>query len=233
MRENRIGLGHVLSGVGALIALISLWLPWLKLDLDKVKQEPAFQAATQAGGVPTQIQADINLFVDRLPKSISGNGWDVLQRTDIAFGLGAAAILALIFATVSLGADSRGTARIATFVGMIGMFLVLLKLASPGIPDDAADFVTRGSGPMVALIGWTICAAGGILVIWNPPPAQAPVAVEPFVVEPVAPVAAPEPVLQAVPEPVAQAAPEPAPLTPEYTPDPAKAATSVGPPPRS
>jgi hypothetical protein len=206
MRENRIGLGHLLSGAGALIALVSLWLPWLKVDIGKIQQQPAFRAAFEAGGIPTQIKAEVNRYLAQLPDTISGNGWEVLQRTDIAFGLGSAAIVALIYATVMLGADSRATAKIASAVGMTGMFLVVLKLSSPGVPEEASDFVTRGPGPMMALIGWAICAAGGVLVLWNPPSEQQ--------------IAAPEPVeTQST-------------LTPEYKPDPAAATTSIAPPPR-
>lgn len=230
MRENRIGLGHVLSGVGALIALISLWLPWFKLDLSKVREEPAFKAAVDAGGLDQQVQAEINRFVALLPKSISGNGWDVMQRTDIAFALGAAVVLALLFATISLGADSRGTARIMTGIGIGGMVLILFKLSNSGIPDSASDFVTRGPGFMVCLIGWTICAAGGIWVVWNPPAEQvdaAPVTPAPYVPRTAAPIVASEPVAQPVPELV-----PPAPLTPEYKPDPSRVSSSVAPPPR-
>jgi hypothetical protein len=178
----------------------------------------------------------MNLFLDRLPSSISGNGWDVLQRTDIAFCFGAAAILALIFATVALEADSHATAKISIFVGMTGMFLVVLKLVSPGIPEAAADFVSRGPGAMVALVGWTICAAGGIMVVWNPPTEQAPAAVQPYAVPDAPAPAPPEPTLQAAPELAAQALPEPAtpvPLTPEYKPDPSRVSGSVAPPPRA
>jgi hypothetical protein len=232
MDENRVGIGHLLSGLGALVALVSLWLPWLRLDLDKVRQEPAFKAALDAGGVSQQIQADIYRFISQLPPKINGNGWQVMEKTDIAFALAAAAVIALVFATVALGADSRGTAKIMIFVGLGGTAVVLFKMSSPGIPSEATDFVSRGPGFMVALVGWTICAAGGIVAVMNPPASAAePVAPAQYV--PVTSPAAVEPTptpTPAVPEPE----PEPAaPLTPEYTPDPAAATTSVAPPPRS
>jgi hypothetical protein len=231
MDENRIGIGHLLSGLGALVALVSLWLPWLRIDLGKVRQEPAFKAALDAGGLSQQIQAEINRFLANLPSTINGNGWQVMEKTDIAFALAAAAVLALVFATVALGADSRGTAQIMIFVGMGGMALVLFKMASPGIPSDASDFVSRGPGFMVALVGWTICATGGIVAVMNPPASAAePVAPAQYV--PAAPAAAAEPA--PTPQPAAAVMPEPTvPLTPEYTPDPAAAKTSVAPPPRS
>src|SRR3546814_194986 len=115
MAENRIGFGHLIGGVGAVIALVSLWLPRLKFDLNKLQQEQTVQAALQAGGIPAQIRAEMNRYLAQLPQSSSGNGWDVMQRTDIAFGLAAAAVIALIFASVALGADSRATAKITIF----------------------------------------------------------------------------------------------------------------------
>jgi hypothetical protein len=230
MRENRIGLGHLIGAAGALVALISLWLPWLRIDVSKLREEPAFKAAEQSGSLDAQIQAEINRFISLLPDSISGNGWDIMQRTDIAFALGAAAVIALVFATVSLGADSLATAKIMLGVGMAGMLLMLLKLGNTGVPDQASSFVSKAPGFMVALVGWTICAAGGVVALWNPA-AQAPAQVatpEPYVAPVAEPAVAPQPIVQA---PVIME-PEVVPLTPEYKPDPAQVSGSIAPPPR-
>jgi hypothetical protein len=189
MAQNRIGIGHLVSGAGALVALVSLWLPWLHIDFGKLRAEPAFQAELQAGGLSQQVTAEINRFLALLPGKIDGNGWDVMQRTDIGFALAAAAVMALVFATVALGADSRATAKTMIFIGMAGMLLVLFKMASPGIPDEAESFVSRGPGFMVALAGWTICAVGGILAVMNEPTAVT----EPVAPSPYAPAVAPPP----------------------------------------
>jgi hypothetical protein len=231
MNESRLGFGHLISGVGALIALVSLWLPWLKLDMAKVREEPAFQAAVQAGGLDTQIQAEINRFIALLPDTITGNGWEVMQKTDIAFALAALAVIGLVVATVITNVDSRLTANIMIFIGMGGMALVLFKMASSGIPDEAQDFVGRGPGVMVALVGWTICAAGGIVAVMNEPMGAGEPVARPVV--PVAETPQPTAIAEAplTPEPVAPVTPEPSvPLTPEYKPDPAKVSGSVAPP---
>ena len=207
MRQNRIGLGHMIGAAGALVALISLWLPWLRIDLSKLREEPAFKASEQTGSLDAQIQAAINSFIALLPDSISGNGWEIMQRTDIAFALGAAAVLALVYATLSLGADAQGTAKIMLGVGIAGMLLMLFKLGNTGVPDEAGSFVTKGPGFMVALVGWAICAAGGVFALWKPPVQATAQAVTP---EQYAPVAAP--------------------LTPEYKPDPSQVSGSIAPP---
>lgn len=237
MAQNRIGFGHLISGIGALIALASLWLPWLSIDMTKLRQEPAFKAGLELG-LGQQVAEDIDRFLALLPGTIEGNGWDVLERTDIAFAIGAAAVIALVYATVGLKADARATARTMFGIGMVGMFLVLVKLVFPGIPDDASTFVSRGPGPIVALIGWTICAVGGMFVVRDPAPPSA----EPVVASYTPPSTAMAPVANVASEvlaaqPVAASAdflsPEPpAPLIPEYTPDPDRVAGSIGPPPR-
>jgi hypothetical protein len=162
MEKARTSIGHVVSVVGAVVAFISLWQPWLRIDLGKIAQEPAFKAQLDALGGGPQLNAEIQRFVALLPGKIDGNGWDVLERSDIFFALASAAVVALFFAVAALGADGRGVGKIMAFVGLAGMAIVLQKLVSPGIPDAAGDFVERGRGPIVALVGWTLCAAGGI-----------------------------------------------------------------------
>lgn len=255
MGAPRTGIGHLISALGAVVAFVSLWLPWLSVDLDKVRQMPAFQAGIDAAIPGQQLNAEINRFVsamlEQLPSSIDGNGWQIMQRTDIAFTLGAAVVVALFFAVAAMGAEPRPAAKAMAAIGVIGLGLVLYKMSSTGVPAEAEELVTRKAGYVVALIGWAVCAGGAIFEFRNPAaglqsePVVTPYAPAVFAAtsDPAAPVS-PAPVLDA-PRPVAAvpvsevfehglgsgAAVEPERvLVPDYVPSP-DATGSVAPPP--
>ena len=216
MGAPRTGIGHLISALGAIVAFISLWLPWLSIDLDKVRQMPAFQAGLQAALPDQQLTAEINRFVsamlEQLPSTINGNGWEVMQRTDIAFAIGTAAVIAIFFAVAAMGAEPRPAAQAMAAIGVIGLGLVLYKMSSTGVPAEAEELVTRKSGYVVALIGWAVCAGGAIFEFRNPAAGLQP---EP-VATPYTPAvfaATPDPATPVSPAPVLDARPVAVPVS--------------------
>lgn len=250
MGTARAGIGHLVSAAGAMIALVSLWLPWLSIDFGKVRQMPAFQAGVQAAIPDQQLTAEINRFVssiiEQLPSHIDGNGWQIMQRTDIAFTIGAAVVVALFFAVAVMGAEPRTAAKAMAAIGVAGLALVLYKMSSTGVPSEAEEFVTRKSGFVVALIGWAVVAGGAIFEFRNPAaqdawepaaPQQYTPAAAPDLSAPVAALDLPAPVAAVPVEEVFEHGidsgdtTEPArTLVPDYVP-PADAGGSVAPPP--
>lgn len=237
MGAPRTGIGHLISALGAIVAFVSLWLPWLSIDFAKVREMPAFQAGLdQLPG--QQLQAEINRFISLLPSQIDGNGWQIMERTDIAFTLGAAVVVALFFAVVAMGAEPRPAAQAMAAVGVVGLGLVLYKMSSTGVPSEAEEFVSRKSGFVVALIGWAVCAGGAIFEFRNPATREEwqPVAPQ---YTPVAPAVTPEAAQTVAAVPVSEVfehglgsddAIEPdRPLVPDYAP-PADTSGSVAPP---
>lgn len=191
MRSARAGIGHIVGALGALVALVSLWLPWFSIDVDRVRELPAFKAALAAAIPSQQLQAEVNRFIALLPAKIDGNGWDVMARTDVVFALGAAAVVSLLVAVAAFEARPRPVAATMVAVGLTGMLLVIAKISSPGIPSGAEEVVSRQSGFLVALTGWALCAAGGVFELRSPAASPAASPVVPAYVSPAAPVAPP------------------------------------------
>jgi hypothetical protein len=152
--------GHLVALAGAALALLSLWAPWYRVDLDALRQalqqQPGF-SGTSLGGFVQSIAA-------LLPHSISGDAWQTLHRLDVlvAFASGAA-IVALLAAAGSFGPGIRvahdAAARVAVAAGAVCALFVAGRLMNPPGPNAIVDVRW---GAWACLLGCGLMVAGGI-----------------------------------------------------------------------
>ena len=161
MAESR-GLrnGHLLALAGACLALAALWAPWYRIDLgalrDALQQRPGI-AGTALGGFMQSLTA-------LLPRSISGDAWQVLERTDVLVALlSGLSIAALLAAGGAFGPGIRVTrdsaARVTVGAGAVCALFVGGRVMNPPGPNAYIDVRW---GAWACLLGCLAMIAGGI-----------------------------------------------------------------------
>jgi hypothetical protein len=184
VETDRLKPGHLLAGAGALIALGSLWMPWFRIDLGAMKSDPSF--ANGMSQVPQMFRGFVDQLFAVLPGSITGNGWQTMERTDIAIALAAVAVLVVLVSVASLGADGRSGARLTALISFVALGLVAIKYTDPGpLPKE---FVEVQTGLWVAGAGWAAALVGSLLAGFGSedaaPSHAVPVAPEPAWIPP-------------------------------------------------
>jgi hypothetical protein len=191
---DRIELGHMLAALGAAIAVRALWLPWYEIRVEAIFSSPEFSGVlTQLPASLQSLAADVRALI---PGNLQGSGWQVMEKSDVAFAVAGAAVLILFMAVAALGADGRSAAQVMALTGMIGLALVVYKFFKPPLPDA---YCAVRQGLWVAGAGWCVCVAGGLMAA-----IQRPLSVNSldFRLEPAEPVAAEA--VNSVPPPTAR-----------------------------
>jgi hypothetical protein len=152
--------GHLVALAGACLALASLWAPWYRVDIaairDALQQQPAFNG--------TQLGSFVQSIAALLPRTISGDGWDTLQRLDVLVALGSGvALAALLAAAGAFGPGIRvardAAARLSVAAGAIcGLFVAGRALNPPG----SNVYIDTRWGAWACLLGCVAMLAGGL-----------------------------------------------------------------------
>jgi hypothetical protein len=148
MDTSRLTTGDMIAGVGAVVLLISLFLPWYGVSLD----------------------------IGNVSVSESASGWESLDFIDILLFLISIAAIGVVAARAAgqLPAEVPG-AVVLLGLGGLAVLLVLYRIID--IPaDDVPDEVdlSRKIGVFIALIGAAAVAYGGWRTNTETPEAGAP-----------------------------------------------------------
>jgi hypothetical protein len=135
MDTTRLTTGDMIAGVGGIVLLIALFLPWYGVSAD-------------VAGVSV---------------SVSGSGWEVLGFIDILLFLIAVVAIAVVAgrATNRLPAEVPGS-LVLLGLGALAVLLVLFRIIDipAGDVPDSVD-LSRKIGIFIALIGAAAVAYGG------------------------------------------------------------------------
>ena len=155
MDTSRLTTGDMIAGVGGVVLLISLFLPWYGVSID-------------IGGVSA---------------SDSGTGWEALDFIDILLLAVSVAAIGVVAARAAgqLPPEVPG-AVVLLALGALAMLLVLYRIIDIPV-DDVPDEVdlSRKIGIFIALIGAAAVAYGGWRTNTETPGAGAPAARPPAV----------------------------------------------------
>lgn len=136
MDTSRLTSGDISAGVGGIVLLISLWLPWYGVSVNVA----GFSASEDA------------------------SGWEVFSTIDIILFLVAIAAIALVAlkAVGQLPADVP-VPVVLLALGALAVLLILYRLIDTPAPADLPDEidVTRKIGLFIGLIGAAGIAYGG------------------------------------------------------------------------
>jgi hypothetical protein len=178
MADRRIGTGPLLSLLGAALTALSLWLHWYRVDFS-AQIRGAFRA--QGGeGLGGQLGSALGeafakgfgqAFGGLLPRSIVGNGWQVLHSADVVLLAGAAAVAVVVLAGERVNLSGADAARLARIAGPVLGALVVYEMIDRTGPHE---FVKLAIGPWVALAGCALITIGGLV---GPPRELAPAVV--------------------------------------------------------
>ena len=168
MADRRIGTGPLLSLLGAALTATSLWLHWYRVDFSGQIRE-AFQARAGQDGLAGQLGSALGeafakgfgqAFGGLLPRSIVGNGWQVLHTVDVVLLAGAVIVALAVLAGERVNVDGAGAARIAQLAGVGLGALVVYKMVDRTGPHE---FVKLAIGPWMALAGCALMSIGGFI----------------------------------------------------------------------
>jgi hypothetical protein len=136
MDTSRLTSGDISAGVGGIVLLISLWLPWYGVSVDV----RGFSASSDA------------------------SGWEVFSTIDIFLFLIAVAAIALVAlkAAGQVPADLP-VPVVLLALGALGVLLILYRLIDSPAPGDLPEGVdvSRKIGLFIGLIGAAGIAYGG------------------------------------------------------------------------
>ena len=136
MDTSRLTSGDISAGVGGIVLLISLWLPWYGVSVNVA----GFSASEDA------------------------SGWEVFSTIDIILFLVAIAAIALVVlkAVGQLPADVP-VPMVLLALGALAVLLILYRLIDTPAPGDLPDEidVTRKIGLFIGLIGAAGIVYGG------------------------------------------------------------------------
>jgi hypothetical protein len=136
MDTSRLTPGDISAGIGGIVLLVSLFLPWY--------------------GVSVNVRG--------FSASENGSGWEVLSTIDIILFVIAVAAIALVVlkAVDQLSADVP-VALILLGLGALAVLLILYRLIDSPAPSDLPDEVdvSRKIGIFIGLIGAAGVAYGG------------------------------------------------------------------------
>ena len=136
MDTSRLTTGDIIAGVGGIVLLISLFLPW-------------YGASVDVGGFSA---------------SESGNGWEAMSFIDILLFVIALVAIAVVAARATGQLPAEVPAAVVLLgLGALAVLLVLYRIIDIPVEGDIPDEVdlSRKIGVFVALIGAAAVAYGG------------------------------------------------------------------------
>ena len=130
-----LSLGDLVSGLGAVVLLVSLWRPWYELRFPDEVLAQARQFTSRMGELAPFAQQGIDELQTR--GSVPITAWQAFEQADTLLAVAAGAVLGLVLlnATGALAARLDGVLVLA---GLVATGLVAFRLVSPPGPDIAA-----------------------------------------------------------------------------------------------
>ena len=205
--------GVLLAGVGAVAALVSLWLPWYTIKIPEAFREAlgaigsggsgtGSTGSSAAAGAAGAFSGLFKGLAAALPSEITGKGWQVMSGGDVAIAVAAGAALLLIVAVAG------GAAGVRIERGIAGRLIALAGAVVTGIAVEHVISRGGGAGSFSSIVqvkyGIAVAAAGGLLMIiggllTTRPQVESAEPMTPTF-EPPQPAAAPDPFAAHVPE---------------------------------
>jgi hypothetical protein len=136
MDSSRLTTGDMIAGVGGVVLLISLFLPWYGVSVD----------------------------IAGVSASTSGSGWDALGFIDILLFLISVAAIGIVAARAAGSLPDDVPAPVILLgLGALAVLLVLYRIIDIPVDGDVPDEVdlSRKVGIFIALIGSAATAYGG------------------------------------------------------------------------
>ncbi|HEX6583780.1 MAG TPA: hypothetical protein VF056_09255 [Thermoleophilaceae bacterium] len=136
MDTSKLTTGDIIAGVGAVVLLISLFLPWYGVSVD----------------------------VAGFSASESGSGWEVLGSIDILLFLISVAAIAVVAAKAAGALPADIPAPVVLLgLGALAVLLVIYRIIDIPTEGDVPDQVdlSRKVGIFIALLGAAAVAYGG------------------------------------------------------------------------
>jgi hypothetical protein len=132
-RKEDLGIGHWIAAGGALALIVSLFLPWYKLEL------------------PSELRL------------VLGNAWEVFNGTEIGLLACAVAVLVLVVLATGIGAPGIVVQPgvIAALIAPVGLAATLLVIWKIVDQPDPQDLISLQDGAFLALGGAGAMAIGG------------------------------------------------------------------------
>jgi hypothetical protein len=176
MEPKGLRTGHIVALAGAVVVLLSLFLPWYEVRIpDSVLQ--MFGSGGQLGGDPGLLGQLSRGVAAALPSSIAASGWKELEGADLALCLGAAGVIAAVLAVAgALGpgvrVDQRSAGSAIAVIGAVALVVVVVHVVhKPGHGSPLADAVHLRAGIWMALAGAAVMLTGGVLAASDAPAA--------------------------------------------------------------
>lgn len=170
-------MGDVLSGLGAVVLLVSLWRPWYELRFpdEVIAQARAFSSRLGELGPFAQQGLDQLQAQGAVPVT----AWQVFDQADAMLAAAAGVVLGLVLLN-AVGALAARQDTILILAGVVATALVGHRLVSPPGPDVpfGPELLHPATGAYMALAGALLMAGGGLAAAMGraaPQPAAAPI----------------------------------------------------------
>jgi hypothetical protein len=166
MEQKGLRTGHFLALAGAVAAFGSLWRPWYSMTLPPQLRE-LLGGGGRLGQDPGLLGQMARGLAAALPSELSASGWRELEGADVAFAVGALAVVALVLgAAGALGGavrvDPGAAGRLIAVVGAAGALIAVVHLVHRPGGAAAADYLHVADGLWLALGGSVAVVAGGL-----------------------------------------------------------------------
>lgn len=138
MPSARVHAGHVVAGLGALLTIAALWMPWYVLSS------------------PEPLGAFARGMLRALGQAMTLDAWTVFGGTDALLAGAGALVVVAALAAASDRVDAEAAARGIAVVGTAAFALVVMKLVDQPGPDALLE-VRYGA--------WTAAAGSAMMVV--------------------------------------------------------------------
>ena len=168
-----VSLGDLVSGLGAVILLVSLWRPWYELRFPDEVLAQARQFTSRMGELAPFAQQGIDELQTR--GSVPITAWQAFEQADTLLAVVAGAVLGLVLLNAT-GALAERLDGVLVLAGLVATGLVGFRLISPPGPDTplAPDLLHPATGLYAALAGALLMAVGGIVALSHDATPSAP-----------------------------------------------------------
>jgi hypothetical protein len=165
MEQKGLRTGHFLALVGALLAVVSLWRPWYRVEFP-----PEFRNLFSSGG---ELGKDPGLFgqlargvAAAIPSEISVSGWDALKGADVTLVIAAVVVVATTLAASGaingMRVDADLAARAASVTGAVVLAVAVWHVVKTPGAGPASDWIHPTSGLWIAVGAGAAMLAGGL-----------------------------------------------------------------------
>jgi hypothetical protein len=165
MDQKGLRTGHFLALVGALLAVVSLWRPWYRVELPPAFRD-LFSSGGQLGSDPGLLGQLVRGMATALPGSVSLSGWDALKGADVALTVAAAAVVATVLAASGaisgMRVDAGLAARVAALAGAVVLGVAAWHVVKTPGDGPASDWVHVGGGLWLAVGAGVAMLGGGL-----------------------------------------------------------------------